>query len=387
MALKRWAWLWGPAVAALGLVIGLLPPGIPSGEGLLAAFGQPAYERVYHGPDAFREAVQRALNTQRRRLHETRLADSLVRAARGASALQSEDGMLTLVYERPLTRDSALVWLRAAVAELALYPEVSTPGLPVVVALLSNPARRRSEAEPYLSFPTLVLRSAAAHSGACVVAVNLVSRWNAWTLVARDASGRPLGRVLDSCALYSRFGIPGAAVGSWADRGPNWYWGAYDQLGARLQEAGRRVRPDSIPAWVEYSTPWLGAVPWLQIGCLHGATALCSQVAGLEVRRDGLPSFSYSFTRGQILAYLLTRGTPAQFATFWRSTLPPARALQAAYGEPAGGLAMSAYRHWAVVSGQVGPRAGARTVLVGIGWAGIALALAIVAGRRRTGEP
>ncbi len=286
MALRRWGWLWGPVLAALVLAIGLLPPTIPSGEGLLAAFGQPEYGRVYR-PGVFRESVERAVSVQRRRVQDVRLADSLLRAARGASALRSADGLVTLVYERPLTRDSALVWLRAASAELALYPMATTPGLPLVVGLLTDSARGGRGRERFMIFPTRVLTGAAAGRGACVVAINLFSprakaAW--WTLVARDGGGHPVGRFLDVCALYGRFGVPGTAVAKWVDRGPNWFWGGYDELGMRLQEARRPVRRDDLPTWVEYSTPWTGAVPWLPIGCLDGATRSCAQAAGLEVR-------------------------------------------------------------------------------------------------------
>lgn len=389
MALKRWGWLWGPVVAALVLAIGLLPPTIPSGEGLLAAFGQPEYGRVYR-PGVFREAVDRAVSVQRRRVQDAHFADSLVRAARAASALRSADGRVTLVYERPLTRDSALVWLRAASGELALYPRATTPGLPLVVALLTDSARGGSRPERDMIFPTRVMTSAAAAQGACVVAINLFSprakaAW--WALVAHDAAGHPVGRFLDVCALYGRFGIPGAAVAKWADRGRNWLWGGYDELGMRLQEAGRPVRRDVLASLIEYSTPWTGAVPWLPIGCLDGASRSCVRAAGLEARPDGLIAFAYPFMLGQSVAFLLARGSPTQFAAFWRSTLPPAQALQAAFGEPAGSLTMSAYRHWFTAPVTGGPRVGARVALAGIGWAAIALALALVAGQRRRSEP
>jgi hypothetical protein len=384
MALRRWSWLWGPAVAALVLAIGLLPPGIPSSRGLLAALGVVGEERGDQA-DAHRDAVQAAVSAQRRRLREQWLADSLVRAARGGSAVRSADGRVTVVYERPVTRDSARVWLSAASAEFAFYPKAATPGVPVVVALLSNPARNPPQEERYLSFPTLVLRRAVAHSGACVVVVNLFSRGGGYArsrLLARDASGRARGQFLDTCALYGRFGVPGAAVAAWVDRGDNWYWGGLDQLVTRVQEAGRPVTRENIPLAMEYSRFWSGAVPWRQIGCLRGAANLCAQAVGLEPRPEGFVAGSYFFTRGQTIGHLLVRGTPAQFASFWRSPLPPAQALQAAYGEPAGKLAMAAFRHWSAVSVPGGPRAEPRLMLGGLLWAGAALALALFAGRR-----
>ena len=388
MALRRWAWLWGPAVAALVLTIALLPPAFPSRQGFLTALGAVAGEGRDR-PEAHRNAVQLAVSRQGRRLRERWLADSLVRAARGGSALRSGDGLVTVVYERPLTRDSARVWLGAAAAELALYPKPATPGVPVVVALLSNPARNRQVEERYLSFPTLVLRGAAPRAGACVIVVNLFSRGRGYWwygLLARDASGRPRGQFLDTCALYGRFGTPGAAVASWVDRGDNWYWGGLDQLVTRVLEAGKPVPRDTMPLSMEYAGFWSGSVPWRQIGCLRGAARLCAQAAGLEPRPEGFVIGTYFFSQGKFLAHLLVNGMPAQFATFWRSSLPVGQALQMAYGEPAGNLAMSAYRHWSAVSVPSGPRAGPRLMLAGMFWAAAALALALVAGRRWTSE-
>ena len=394
MALKRWAWLWGPAVAALVLAIGLLPPSIPSGEGLLAMFGPADGGRAYYGSSPFRFSVDRALGVQGRRVDDMRLADSLVRAAAAAAAVRSADGLVTIVYERPLKRDSALWWLRAASAELATFPRAAVPGLPVVVALLADSARAGRGLRRFALYPTRVLTDAAASNGACVVAINLFSpRARAgWPkLVVRDGAGGPVGRFLDVCALYGRFGVPGAAVARWADRGPNWFWGGYDDLGMRLQEARRPIPRDTIATLVENSNPWMGAVPWLTLGCLRGTTPLCVRGAGLGVEPDGVSSPPYHpyypFTLGQSLAFLLTRAPAARFEAFWRSARPPAEALEAAYAESAGSLVMSAYRHWFAAPATGGPRLGARVALAGLGWAVLALGLAIVAGRRWQGEP
>lgn len=388
MALKRWIWVWGPALAALVLTIGLLPPGVPSRQGLLAAWEAGAGEDRDR-PDAHRNAVELAVSRQRRRLWEQKLADSVVRAARAGSAVRSGDGLLTVVYERPVTRDSARIWLSAASAELALYPKPATPGVPVVVALLSNPARDRPQEERYVTVPTVVLRNAAQHSGACVVAINLFSRERGYIrygLVARDASGRLRGQFLDVCALYGRYGVPGAAVAAWVDRGDNWYWGGLDQLVTRVLEAERPVTREAIPLSFEYSGFWSGSVPWRQIGCLRGTAALCAQAAGLAARPEGFVMGSFFFSRGKLLGHLLANGTAAQFATFWRSSLPMEQALPVAFGEPAGNLAMSAFGHWAAVSAPGGPRAGAKLMLAGLFWAAAALALALIAGRRWTAE-
>jgi hypothetical protein len=384
VALMRWRWVLGPVLAALVLAVLALPPQVPVGEGLLGSvFGTENSGWSPHDPA--RAAVRGAVRTQRRRLSEQMLVDSITRVARGAGALRSGDGAITVVYAPPLTRDSAAGWLEAAAGELALYPRSDTDGLPIVVALSLGPARGRDASlRLLLERPVLTLREESS-SAACVVILNLARAravWYARELVAHDAARRPLGRFLDTCALYGRFGRPGPAISAWADRGPAWYWGGYDRLSRRMQEARRAMKPDTVEADWTYSTYWQGAVQWAPIACLRGGTTTCARIAGLA----GYPSrglwWPYTLTRGQMLAWMLATGTPQQFAAFWRSPLPPAQAIEAAYGQPAGTLALAAFRHWASPPKPGGPLASSRVVLAGIGWAALALALALVAGRR-----
>jgi hypothetical protein len=388
VALKRWRWVLGPALAAVLLAVLVLPPRVP-GEGLLGSvFGRDYDSDVPRDPSG--EAVRAAVRTQRWRLRQRKLADSIVRAARGPGALRSVDGAVMVVYERPITRDSARVWLEAASAELALYPRADAPGLPVVLALSAVPARSQDARERLLFSQTVLpLQRAASSVGACVVLLNLGlgrPEWYARGLVARDAAGGPLGRFLDVCALYGRFGLPGPAISAWADRGPAWYWGGYDRLSRRMQEARRALKRDTVASVWWYSTFWRGSVQWAPIACLRGGSETCARVAGLEPASSDVLWWSSRLTRGQLLAWLLATGTPAQFAAFWRSALPPAQSVQAAYGQPAGRVVMEAFRHWSSPPEPGGPRAGTRVVLVGIGWAALALALALVAGRRWQAE-
>ena len=385
MALKRWRWVVMPALAALLLGVLLLPPQVPVSEGLLGSFfGLGFPSEVPRDPSG--EAIRAAVRTQRWRLRRRTLADSIVQATHGPGALRSADGAITVVYGRPITHDSARVWLEAASAELALYPRADARGLPVVLALFSGPVSSRDARERLLFSQTVVgLQSAASSSGACIVVMNLAlaqPEWYARGLVAHDAAGRPLGRFLDSCALFGRFGLPGRAISAWADRGPAWYWSGYDRLSRRMQEARRELRPDTVASVWWYSTFWRGSVQWAPVACLRGGTATCARVAGLEPVSNDYFWWSSRLTRGQLLAWLLASGTPAQFAAFWRSSLPPAAAIEAAYGQPAGGVVMMAFRHWSSPPEPGGPRAGTRVVLVGIGWAALALTLALVAGRR-----
>jgi hypothetical protein len=390
VALKRWRWVLSPLLAALILAVLALPPRVPVGEGLLGRFFGPG-DYDYVPQDPTRAAVRDAIRTQSRRLIAQRLADSLAAAARRADALHSADGAVTVVYEPPITRDSARTWLAAAEAELGLYPRPdTTTGLPVVVALRATPVRSRDANERILLSPALLgLQGAATSSGACVVVINLAQDmpdWYARRLVAHDAARRPLGRFLDACALYGRYGLPGAAVATWAERGPSWYWGGYDRLSLRVQEARRSVRRDTVVAVLTSSSFWQGGLQWAPIACLRGGTATCARLADLSGLPSGLFWWSFRLTRGQVLAWLVAQGSPAQFARFWRSRLPPAQAIEAAYGEPAGRLAMAAFRHWASPPGPGGPRAGGRVVVGGVLWAALALGLALVAGRRWTTE-
>jgi len=149
-----------------------------------------------------------------------------------------------------------------------------------------------------------------------------------------------------------------------------------------MQEARRALKRDTVASVWWYSTFWRGSVQWAPIACLRGGGETCARVAGLEPVSADYFWWDSRLTRGQLLAWLLAIGTPAQFAAFWRSPLPPAQAVQAAYGQPAGRVAMEAFRHWSSPPEPGGPRAGSRVVLAGIGWTALALAIALVVGRR-----
>jgi hypothetical protein len=387
VALKRWRWLWGPALAALGLAVLLLPPSLPSQEGLLAAFGLVEPEWYGEPGRQFEYDVRAAIRRQKDLVRSGRLADSVVAAARGARALRSANGMVTVVYEPPLTADSARVWLRAAVSELSLYPATGGRGLSVIVALISNQVRLHGSDDAnrwYWSSEELI--DVAPSRGACVVTINLLDpRYSrAAEFMGHDASGGPSGRFVDLCALFARFGRPGPA-GEWVRATMRRYWYAGNLLARRLLEARRAIPRQRIESGENEPRPlWAAGVSWLEIGCNHGVPVLCARVAGLAGPRQ--PRFydyyAQPYLRTHIVAYLLASGSPEQFASFWRSNLPPARSLEAAYGRPAGEIARSAFSHWHADAPPGGPRAGARLLLAGLFWAGTALALALVAGRR-----
>ncbi len=389
MALKRWSWVWGPALAAALVAVLALPPAIPSDTGLLVALGVLPSWDYSSSRDVHREAVEGAVNGLRRRYGERLAVDSVLAAARGPRAVRSGDGKITVVYERPLTRDSAQRWLAAAVGELDLYPASDGQGVPVVVALLSDPARwKGQEYGP----ETRLLLSAAESRGACVVTVDLHRHYrydDTWSqLVARDASGRPVGRFLDTCALYARFGVPGAAAQWFVPTMAWWYYRS--PLSIAVQEARRSVRRADVAHDEQVRPlPWSGEVYWIDVGCLHGSLALCGRWAGFGEQAQSRWFYSYArySSRVQVVGSLLATGSPAQFAAFWRSSLPTGEALAAAYGRPPGQLVMAAFAHWYNIPEPGGPQASAKTVLAGLFWAGLALAAAVLAGKHWTVEP
>ena len=391
MALKRWVWVWGPALAAVLAALLALPPGIPSETNLLVAIGAIG-DWTYGGSRTpHREAVQGAVATLKRRLRDAQLVDSLARAARGPRALRSADGQVTVTYETPLTRDSARVWLEAAEGELALYPTANAGGVPVVVALASDPSRwRRKEYRDDWEWQGVrQLLSAIESHGVCAVTIDLHARYVAeGGIIGRNAEGTPVGRFLDLCALYARFGMPGAA-GRWAIETTSPWWYYRYPLSIAVQDARRPVRRGTVVHDEQGgSVPWSGAVQWVDIGCLHGSFELCARRAGFD-RTESRWFYPYGryFSRLQVLGYLLTQGTSAQFAAFWHSSQPAATALAAAYEKPAGQLVRSAFAHWYDIPEAGGPPMGGRALLAGLFWAGLALAVAVTAGRRRTVQP
>jgi hypothetical protein len=377
MALKRWRWIWGPLLVAAVVAVAALPPSVASPRGLLAALGLAYTEWNYPAGTVHRRAVRAAVIEQRKRARESRLADSILAMTRGARVLRSPDGAVTVVYESPIGADSARVWLRAASAELQLYPKSASGGVPVIVALLSDLRRRAQQGDNLTSGPTYRLFGAATRDRGCIVAVNLVEGGRArYALILRH-SGEPLGRYLDICALEGRLGAPGPAVARWFGR-VDWFWQP-NQLTGRLLEAQRPINREIIARSGE-APYWYGQMPWVAIGCLDGSPALCARATGIE--RDGRSARgNFAAASRMLVSYLALHGTPVQLADFWRSPLSVGDALHAAYQRPAGELAGAALGHWYAVAPEAG-RSGAAVLLAGLFWAVAALIFAVAAGRR-----
>jgi hypothetical protein len=388
MAVRTWVRIGGPLVAAALVAIAILPPRVPTRDsarfGLFFGTRYPA--PLLPGNSQF---VSDVLSAQRRRREQARnalVADSIVRVARGPHALRSKDGLVTVVYERPLGVDSARSWLDAATRELALYPEEVGPHVPVVVALISDSLRERPGRPSSNLWGVREFVDEASSLGACVVTVNVMPRyWWARSTVAHDAAGRSVSRVLGDCALLARFGPPGRGLAGVMASGPVIAWS--DPLTLQFQEARRRVlripivRTPQDDAW-----PFERAMRWAGVGCLEGHAELCLRSANLGgFGPDDLYSYRLLGPSG-LMAYLLATGTPAQFAAFWRSPQPAPAALAAAYGKPAGDLVMAMMRHWYTAPARPAPWGGARNLVSGVVWLVLALAVSLAAGRRWSAE-
>jgi hypothetical protein len=387
MAMSRRVRFGGPVVAAALVAIAILPPRVPGGDNIRFAFmwGSGYVASSFNdGRSQFATDVNTARRIQAWRLRRAIFADSIAAVARSPRALRSKDGLITLVYERPLTADSARFWLSAATNELALYPQEREPGMPLVVALLSDPVRDRPQNPASYTWGVEDLVEQAASAGACVVIVNLIPR-QSWArpAVGHNLAGQPVSRVLGTCALYRRFGLPGPAVTRWIASSLGYYWG--DPITLDLQEARHRVLKTELSRTSDWaSLPWYGEVRWVEVGCLRGEGALCLRATGLDRGFDAAfpSSFYQSFPRGKLIAWLLATGTADQFGAFWRSSQPPEAALASAYGRPAGELTMVALRHWFTAPARSTPWGSARKALAGLGWVVLGLALAVVAGGR-----
>jgi hypothetical protein len=261
-------------------------------------------------------------------------------------------------------------------------------GAPLVIALYGNPARARTTEFATSAWWTRRLLPDSLHA-ACIVEVNLVSG----QFGRRHARPTPQRAFLGLCGLARQFGAPGPEIARWITAGgfrgdvsddPTWgvNWSTV------LAEAGDTVPrlPVAQPefSWGQAGWQWYWGVPWVPIGCLHGAASLCERNAHIR-GSAGIWWGGRDPRAMELVARLVRTGTPAQFAAFWRSPLAVSDALRRAYLRPAGALAHDAFTHW-YFAAPGGPRAGPRLVLAGAIWAAAALALALVAGRRRTTE-
>ena len=404
MALKRGIWIAGPVLGMLVAMVVVLPP-----RSFLVRDYSWYYGRVH------RDAVERALNRLRDQVEGTAAADSLARLAQGAGLLRSADGLITVLYERNLARDSAQRWLGLLSNELALVPKAAAvagvSAVPIVVALHSDTTRWWASTP--LGRGRWDLRrqiQGADEQRRCVVELRLQGKGERpgqgdGRLIVRTDSGAPAADVLGWCALYARFGVPGSALARWSgiSRGDqrSWYrnvWSARTLIDAARDNG----TPQRLPASL-----------FRLASCASGNGPACTQALGLDRATSEEGRFGWWYgnnlsafnspTRDGFLTSLLATEPPGRFAALWRSDLPVRQALASAYGRDAGELVMRwAQRRFeptvgsneyygqgvASIVAQFGEsRGGASEAIASFGWAALLLgAGALLAKRQQAGS-
>ena len=384
MALRRALWLWAPLAVAGGLAVAVLPPR-PLSEAPYGRFSWDAWawrrERLAEG------TALRAVRRLERRVAVASRGDSLLAVARaGRQVVRSADGRISVLYEAPLSVDSARRVLAAAERELALFPWARAAGVPVVLALYADSARHPGELPEWWRRRQFV-RSGSLGS-ACIVELNYLPGRRQTGRRARAA--QPLGE----CALYALLGMPGGVDLRWLGLGavggdPEWYsWLASDAVMHARRQGPRAMAPwEWRPEWAALLLARLPAeqtlrflrspFAWHWSACLAHGGPVC-----LRVTRATAISWYGTLPATVTLGYLLTEGDPQRFAALWRSNLSSAEALQAAYGRPAAALLHDALRRsW--VPAPHGPQVTSRVVSAALGWIAVALGLALLAAGRR----
>ncbi len=397
MALKSWH---RAALTAAGMALALaviLPPRpYPEpGEPLLGALYPVEY--WWWGRD-YRNTLDVTVSDLQNRHRAAVMADSLFALTSGPRAVKSADGALTVLYEPPLSADSARVWLGMLERELALVPRGSGAGMPVVVALKSAPPKRNprgAEGEAVARDgaarmdPWIAMRfvSPRAERPGCFVALRLglspgdIVRLG--EIVGRDArTGVSRTAVLDWCLIYARFGVPGARVERWAGSRVDVrrWWTSGENLSWALEAARKGRQRDEQMSTLsprELSDYW--ADP-LNSSCVRGSSVLCLKSVGLTADPT-LRGYSYwiAKVRRSLLAALMLKD-PARFEKFWRSAEPAAVALEKAYGRPAGEV-VGEWKRTIFKPPALGPRTPA--LLSSLGWAVLAIGLSLLTAHRR----
>jgi hypothetical protein len=391
MALKRVLWIAVPIGVAAGLAIALLPPRpLPERESAITwALGYEIWSGYFHRDSLAARDVQAAVRNLKEKVALARRADSLdALAQRGRSLVRSADGRITVLYEPPLTADSARRVLDAAEREVALYPAAQGQGMPVIVALYADSTRHRD------LYPQSWRRRQFLHQGAdgtvCLAEINRRGR-RGW---GSEFPAWPL----DRCAVYARFGErrgSGARPLSLLGEGAHpYYWDspvAEQLVRARRQQPRRPAPWEWRPAWsppisLDESPPYrVPPVMWEGSACLAGGDASCLAASGMGRRRlSGYMWWWFGNPVGatSLVVALLATGDGQRFEKFWRSDLPDAQALEAVYGMPAGQVVRAMLqRRW--VPAPHGPQITAGIISAAAGWIVVALGLAVVAGRRR----
>jgi hypothetical protein len=402
MALKRRIWIAGPVLGMLVAMVVVLPP---------RSF--PVRDYSWNYGRVHRDAVERALNRLRDQVEGTAAADSLARLAQGAGLLRSADGLITVLYERNLARDSAQRWLEWLSNELALVPgaagAVAGVSVPIVVALHSDSTRWTSATPGWGGWYLRRQIQGAGEQRRCVVELRLQG-WGGrpgpgdGRHIVRTDSGAPAADVLGWCALYARFGAPGSAVDRWSGisrRDQRSWYGNVWSARTLIDAARDKGTPQRLPAFL-----------FQLASCAGGNGPACTQALGLDrtSSKEGWSGWWYgndlsglnSPTRDGFLTSLLATEPPGRFAALWSSNLPVSQALVTAYGRDAGELVMRwAQRRFeptvgsneyygrgvASIVAQFGEsRGGASEAIASFGWAALLLGVGALLAKRQQAD-
>jgi hypothetical protein len=365
------------SIAALVLVAALPPRPAPDKPTILASLmGFRYYGGWWERGARHRQTVGWTTRTLARHVRAREHGATVV-SGDGANrrSIASERESLRVVYDAGIPSSAAREWLSSAERELALYPR-SGAGIPVVIELATAwpyPGDRWSQ-------PNGVGRMVVEGPRPTC----LVTRFFSREVVQKNAYGVPKnlrGVVLDRCALYARYGLPGGEARNWLGLGDAWANVWYRTgVSASLRRATWRTLPDTVE--------WFRAEWWIgealsAVQCLRGNDSTCEVVSAINPAPIDSRSRYYvgDFPAEQVAAYLLTAQPTETFVRFWRSKLPVADALASAYGAPAGALVRRA------MSRQYAAPAKAHTsvgrLVLAPAWILVALGLAWVGSRRK----
>jgi hypothetical protein len=364
-------------IAALVLVAALPPRPAPDKPTILTSImGFQYYGGWWGRGDRHRQTVERTARLLARRVRAREHGASVVRGD-GANrrSIASERESLRVVYDAGIPSSAAREWLASAERELALYPR-SGAGIPVVIELAAvwpYPGNRWSEPN---GIGRMVVEGP---RPTC-----LVTRFFSREVAQKNAYGIPValrGVVLDQCALYARYGLPGGEVRNWLGLGEAWANTWYSTgVSVSLRRATWRTLPDTVE-W--FRTGWWVGEALSAVQCLRGNDSTCEAVAAIRPTRNVLGSWygSSLFAAERVAASLLTAQPTEAFVRFWRSDLPVAEALASAYGAPAGALVRRAMSRQYVAPARA--HTGVGKLLLAPAWILVALGLAWVGSRRK----
>jgi len=380
MTTRHWG-LGATLLAVAIVVVVVLPPRpVPDQCDFAAAVLGFSCRNWYGGTGDYTAKVRRARN---------RFADAIaarphgaadVRASRGPLALRSTREPVVVVRDPDVPIDAAREWLRDAEMELAVYPRATSVGVPVIIGL--HTARVFPDSERNRNYGAARLLYTEGRDTACIADVVLhLSRVGSqlfpkefWRLRPGGWDGRRIGR----CALYARYGVPGAGVQAWYGLLPRWQW-TYD--GSLRVELARRATPRRPIDWQQVFFLEWGSYDWPGfLACLNSGVA-CEGIFNVLKGRD-TEQWSYREDKAILIADLLKSRGPDRFVRFWRSSLPVDSALQEGYGVPVGVLGREALLRRVIPRPPAGPHRGA--VATSVVWLAGLLGLAMVLSRRQT---